>query len=377
MLHSPKISVIIPVYNAGKFLRACLNSLRRQSFRDYEAILVNDGSADNSLSILREYESMDPRFRVYDFPNGGYGKAMNRGMLAATGQYMAILEPDDMLPEKAYENLWKAAESYEFPDIVRGEYLTMYEKEGKMRYEHIVNNYLCHKSYCPRKEYYAFKCTPSTWTSLYRMDFLRRHGLKHNETPGASFQDEGWFTLTLCLADKWVCIDSIVYLYRIDNPNSSVRNYDTKIGTLFREYNYIKNILYRTPGLWEEVKVGVFTRFVNAHVYVYEMLSDHLIGEFVQKLKAEIEKIFSDIQDKIPEWNRDKWTWILTQNSKYPIQQQTKTPARHKKLWGFLSYKIERKPNMIQLESGIKYAGGYREVRSFWGIPFSVKHRKG
>lgn len=378
MSYVPKISVIVPVYNVSKWLRDCLDSLRRQTFKDYEAILVNDGSTDDSLSILREYESMDPRFRVYDFPNGGYGKAMNRGMDAATGRYMAILEPDDMLPTKAYENLWKAAEMYEFPDIVRGECLTMYEKNGKMQYEHTDNNYLYFKSYCPRKEYFAFNGIPNTWTSIYRMDFLRRHGLKHNETPGASFQDEGWFTLTLCLADKWVCTDSIVYLYRIDNPNSSVRSYDTKMETLFREYDHIKNFLHHTPGLWEEVKEGVFMRFVNAHIHVYEMLSDHLIGEFVQKLKEEIEKHFSDIQDKIPAWDRDTWTWILTQNSKYPIQRQTKTQVLYKKLWGLLSYKIERKPNMIQLETGIRYSGGgYREVRSFWGIPFSIKHRKG
>lgn len=339
--------------------------------------MVNDGSTDESLSILREYESEDPRFKVYSFPNGGYGKAMNRGMVEATGQYMAILEPDDMLPARAYENLWKAAEAHRFPDIVRGEYLTMYEEKGTMQYEHTANNYLYHKSFCPRKEYYAFKGTPSTWTSLYRMDFLRLHGLKHNETPGASFQDEGWFTLTLCLASKWVCIDSIVYLYRIDNPNSSVRNYDTKMETLFREYDHIRNFLYQTPELWEKVKIGVFSRFVSAHVYVYEMLSEHLVEDFVRKLKAEVEKNFSDIQDQVPEWTRDKWTWIMTQSSKYPIQPQPKPSVMYKKIWGILRYKIERRPNMIQLEPDIRYSGGgYREVRSLWGIPFAVRHKR-
>lgn len=110
MAQHPLISVIIPIYNAEEFLRPCLDSLLRQTFTEYEAILVNDGSTDKSLDVMREYAAKDDRFKVLDFPNGGYGKAMNRGMDAARGLYMAILEPDDMLPRKAYEVLWKEVE---------------------------------------------------------------------------------------------------------------------------------------------------------------------------------------------------------------------------------------------------------------------------
>ncbi|MGN0820427.1 MAG: glycosyltransferase family 2 protein, partial [Akkermansia sp.] len=88
MAQQPLISVIIPIYNAGEFLRPCLDSLLRQTFSEYEAILVNDGSTDNSLDVMREYAAKDDRFKVLDFPNGGYGKAMNRGMDAAHGLYM-------------------------------------------------------------------------------------------------------------------------------------------------------------------------------------------------------------------------------------------------------------------------------------------------
>ena len=109
---APEISVVLPIYNAAAYLRPALDSLLAQSLSDWEAICVNDGSTDNSLEILREYAAMDRRFRILDGPNGGYGKAMNRGMDAAAGKYIAILEPDDELPRHAYRHLYASGETY-------------------------------------------------------------------------------------------------------------------------------------------------------------------------------------------------------------------------------------------------------------------------
>ena len=91
------VSVIIPVYNVAKFLDMSLQSLLNQTYPYWEAILVNDGSTDNSLEILQRYAANDSRFKVIDKPNGGVSSARNVGLDAATGQYIAFLDPDDMM----------------------------------------------------------------------------------------------------------------------------------------------------------------------------------------------------------------------------------------------------------------------------------------
>lgn len=95
--NSGLVSVIIPVYNAAKYLDMSLKSLLNQTYSYWEAVLVNDGSVDNSLEILRCYAAEDKRFKVIDKENGGVASARNAGLEAAEGDYIAFLDPDDML----------------------------------------------------------------------------------------------------------------------------------------------------------------------------------------------------------------------------------------------------------------------------------------
>ena len=96
-----------------------MESVLTQDYTDLEIICVNDGSTDASLSMLREYEKRDARVRIIDVPNGGYGRAMNLGMDAATGEYFAILEPDDYLPKGVYTKLVQLAQKHN-ADIAKG-----------------------------------------------------------------------------------------------------------------------------------------------------------------------------------------------------------------------------------------------------------------
>ncbi|MCI7699016.1 MAG: glycosyltransferase [Akkermansia sp.] len=374
MAQQPLISVIIPIYNAGEFLRPCLDSLLRQTFTEYEAILVNDGSTDKSLDVMREYAAKDDRFKVLDFPNGGYGKAMNRGMDAARGLYMAILEPDDMLPRKAYEVLWKEVENNARPDIVRGTYLTMQNSPDGVRYEWVNLNKLVRRIFVPSDDYSVFQ--PSTWSALYRLDFLREKGILHHESPGASYQDMGWFTQTIFRAEKWCCTDEIVYLYRMDNQGSSVKQFDKKFGALLHEYEFIYNKLNETPGLWERVKLVTFMRFIGNALAVYEVLSESVIPEFVIAVKETVNKIFSDVADQVPARRRKKWDWMMNKENRYAVKPSTPfLGISYRPFLGIFRYKIERIGVMHELEPGINYPVGIREVRSFCGIPFGVRHK--
>lgn len=102
---SPFFSIIVPVYNTEKYLSACVDSLLRQGFTDFEVILVDDGSRDQSPAICDDYAGTDPRIRVIHKPNGGVSSARNTGIQAAAGTYVMFVDSDDFLLEGALETL--------------------------------------------------------------------------------------------------------------------------------------------------------------------------------------------------------------------------------------------------------------------------------
>lgn len=102
MYEMPLISVIVPVYKAEKYLRACMDSILNQSYKNLEVILVNDGSPDSSLQICLEYEKKDSRVKVLDQENGGPSVARNNGINISTGEYIAFVDADDSIHEDMY-----------------------------------------------------------------------------------------------------------------------------------------------------------------------------------------------------------------------------------------------------------------------------------
>ena len=100
-----RFSVVIPVYNVEHFLRDCLESVLNQSFADWEAVCVNDGSTDGSAAILEEYTEKDSRFKVLSQPNGGLSAARNAGLKVAQGEYVIFLDSDDWLEPHALQTL--------------------------------------------------------------------------------------------------------------------------------------------------------------------------------------------------------------------------------------------------------------------------------
>nr|WP_302305392.1 glycosyltransferase family 2 protein [Ruthenibacterium lactatiformans] len=113
----PKISVIVPVYNAEKYLGWCVNSILNQTFRDFELLLVNDGSTDGSLEICNNYAALDSRVRVITKENGGVSSARNQGLQEARGEYIQFVDSDDCIQPQMMEVLLETMSTYS-ADIV-------------------------------------------------------------------------------------------------------------------------------------------------------------------------------------------------------------------------------------------------------------------
>ncbi len=257
----PIISVIVTVHNAEKYLRECLNSVTSQTFPHIEILCMDGGSTDQSPQILKEYAARDGRIRIMNDANTSYGHKINEGIRQASGEYIAVLESDDMYCLDMLERLYTIAERYR-PDYVNADYLNFYDFNGK-RYQILVKMY-------PQEDYgKLLECGRHPekmrqilryWTGLFRRDFLLRNEIRMNESPGASFQDMSFRFLTSALADTAYHLDVPVYLYRTDNPDSSV--YDPKKAVVIAdEFNFLKK---------ELVKRNIKNQHIWLHFYTWK-----------------------------------------------------------------------------------------------------------
>lgn len=120
MIKTPKISVIVPVYKAEKYLHRCINSILAQTFTDFEVLLIDDGSPDLSGEICDEFAQKDKRVRVFHKENGGANKARETGVLYATGEWINFVDSDDTLPIDSLYNLFGPLQNNRECDIVVG-----------------------------------------------------------------------------------------------------------------------------------------------------------------------------------------------------------------------------------------------------------------
>lgn len=245
-----KVSVIVPVYNAGQYLRECMDSLVCQTLEEMEIICVNDGSADNSADLLREYAQRDKRIRVINKKNSGYGHTMNVGIDAAKGEYIGIAEPDDYVRQDMYGRLYDLAKKLDL-DIVKADF-TRFWANGHVRKKEYCplskDRAYYGKVICPARQPEIFRFLMNTWTGIYRREFLDRQQIRHHETPGAAFQDLGFWFQTFCLAERVYFYKESFYRYRMDNQNSSVNSRE-KVYAVYEEYAFIRSFLEQRPEL--------------------------------------------------------------------------------------------------------------------------------
>ena len=109
-METPRIFVVIPVYNVEKYLCPCVESLRAQTFTDWQAVLVDDGSTDSSGALCDELAAQEPRLLVIHQSNGGLAAARNTGMSVMRGEALAFLDSDDVIPPEFLQELWNAFE---------------------------------------------------------------------------------------------------------------------------------------------------------------------------------------------------------------------------------------------------------------------------
>lgn len=283
-----KVSVVVPVYNAAAYLEECMNSLVQQTLREIEIICVNDGSTDDSLELLKKYQTKDSRIKIISKTNTGYGHTVNVGLETAAGKYIGIVEPDDFIRKTMYERLYQIAETLDL-DMVKADFYQFHGEKNKkkLEYRHLSKNKsLYGKVWNPKENTDVFLLLMNTWTGIYKREFLNKHHIRHHESEGASFQDLGFWFQSFCFAKRVYFLNEPFYMYRSDNPKSSVHNRE-KVSAICREYEFMYSFLEQHPKLKKRyINIYSWKRF-HDYQFALNRMGKEYRQEFVQRFRQD------------------------------------------------------------------------------------------
>ena len=208
-MEKPLVSVIVPVYNVEKYLRECLDSLVNQTLKNIEIICINDGSIDNSLSILEEYAKNDLRVKIIDQVNSGVSVARNNGIKLATGEFIGFCDSDDWVDLDYFEKLYTAATKYNCEIAMCG--IVRHRKFKNKKWLAKKVEKVCfdiedvmREAKIPQYSY--------IYNKIYKRDALL--GLDLLFPIGRIFEDIYWSARVVTKLKGLVCVPNIFYHYR-------------------------------------------------------------------------------------------------------------------------------------------------------------------
>lgn len=264
-----KISVLIPVYNASEYLNESISSILNQSFRDIELICVNDGSKDNSLSMLNDFAAKDSRVKVIDKENGGCGSARNRALEEAKGEYVYFFDPDDIVEENALELAYDSAIKNDSDLVIFKANIFdsngISNKEIFFYYDQSINeNQFGSLSFEDIKPY-VLKGGYAPWSKLYKKELLDSYD-DFKFDLGIAFDDVPFHVKSMIRAKKISFVNEYLYHYRVDNVNS-VNSTASNGFDIFKIIDIVENIL-RKENCFEVLKKE-FYFFNVVHILLY------------------------------------------------------------------------------------------------------------
>ena len=302
------VSVLIPCFNVENYLRQCLDSVVNQTLRDLEIICINDGSTDSTPDILREYAARDPRIRIIDKENTGYGGSMNRALDMAGGEYVGIVESDDWAEADMFERLYAAAKEHDC-DLVKSNF---YDYGGGVStLNEIIPPEDAGQVIAPRVRTALFTRTCYIWTAIYRRSWLERERIRFLPTPGASYQDTSFnFKALACAERAWFMRDAFLH-YRRDNENSSIYS-SGKVYCVCDEYAEIERFIQKNKKYLSLSPIAQKMKY-QSYYWNFRRLSLPVDREFGIRASSEFAEAFRlDLIDSTlfkPKHYRRLYTW--------------------------------------------------------------------
>ena len=279
--YKPRVSVIIPVYNADPYLESCLQSVTSQTLSDIEIICIDDGSTDDSLKILQKFASEDPRITVLSQDNLHAGVARNAGLTVAKGEYVHFLDADDWIAENTYEELYSAV-SAERCNFAKFKSFTYDHQNDKIIYDAYTDIPKINKNRyinLDKEPELACNLSDAPWSGIYNLDFLNQNHIRFDNLTCAN--DCAFFSRCLIKSRVFYFIAQKYVFYRRNNDISLVGIRPYHFDCQIKLFEHLKII---TKDENPQIAVSFMKRYENAILYRCQAYYDN------PKLPPEVKK---------------------------------------------------------------------------------------
>ncbi|MDF2878169.1 MAG: glycosyl transferase family 2 [Clostridia bacterium] len=264
------VSIIVPIYNVEKYLPKCIESLTKQTMKNLEILLINDGSLDNSLAICHDYAKKDERIRVIDKKNEGVAVARNTGLEEAKGDYIGFVDPDDWIEAGMYQSMYQKliqtggeicfCNYYKDDKLGSSQKLLKIKKEILNRQEIIdemIANMIGIDDLMPKYNY-IMGCV---WRCLYKKDFIDKYELRFKR--GLSIMEDLVFTIEALLKCHSICIDKGIWYHYRRNPKSTLHTYNPRMWEDQIYVHQLLEVLLAEVGLGEYMSNRLDLRYIG------------------------------------------------------------------------------------------------------------------
>ena len=296
----PKISIVIPVYNAEKYLSQCLDSLLNQTLKDIEILCVNDGSQDNSYQIMQEYAQNDERLKIFTQENSGPAKARNVGLKNANGKYLMFCDSDDFYNQDMCQNMLGAIEENNVDfvmcdcDFVIENGNTYNRTQASLDYHHL--------KYSGRfKLVNSLKTAINVllWNKIFKMDLINKYDIKFPK--GLESDDNAFIYQYIAVSSSFFGLPQKLYNYRILENSVMGKIYFQK--QTKKLFDYIGVFVFvleflKRHNLFNENK-WLLKIFQNNIMHVSQFFSEDEKKIYCKQLKEKVLSYFNneDIKD--------------------------------------------------------------------------------
>lgn len=284
----PKVSVILPVYNVGKYLRQSLDSLISQTLQEIEIICVNDGSTDDSYEILEEYKAKDPRIKVIHKENKGTGAARNDGLRLATGECIGFVDPDDWVKPNMFERLYNEIKEKNL-DIV----MCMpdgYDEKNAVNapfpyfvdanFENIIDDRVFNW-----RDLSPFAYPMCVWNKLYTKELFDKNNIEFAE--GLDFEDHKVIFGTLLTAQRMYFIREKLYVYRFNREGSVLTDNNRRLIDHIKIFDIVENLMKET-NTYNILRNDFLEYKIHNILYYYSMIKDEFKSEYYENMLQSI-----------------------------------------------------------------------------------------
>ncbi|MAJ68278.1 MAG: glycosyltransferase [Alteromonadaceae bacterium TMED7] len=282
------LSVIVPVHNSGKYLEKCLNSILEQSFTDFELIVINDGSTDNSAEIIESYSKKDARVKVInnEIATGSPGTPRNQALEICQGKFVGFVDSDDWIEPDFYDLLISKAMNENSDIVFSGGFYNIMENGDKQLRKYKEFDFLNRNS-----SQYRFHDSFMIWDKIFDSTFLKVLNIKLGDTKAAV--DVPFIFKAYYYAQKVSFLpDLIGYNYRRDS-SSSVTVAHRKNSSCEFEFTAFSDVISwaNMENVGNHYKLIIDVKMVSSLMYTIKIISDEFLNSFFYKVKSAFESV--------------------------------------------------------------------------------------